>query len=447
MTMSYVLIVDDETAFRHMMSSMVEAEGVAVRTAGSGEEAVQEAARERPSLVFLDVRMGRKAMSGLEALGAIREQDEDVPVVMVTAYGDVQTAVAAMKAGAVDFLEKPVDLAEIRGILERTVRPAATGGKGHEPIAFGGIIPAAPSMQAALRILEAASRTDAPVLIAGESGTGKELAASFVHRHGSRQDGPLVTVNCAAIPSGLLEAEMFGCTRGAYTGATSRVGRFEAASGGTLLLDEIAEMDVSLQAKLLRVLQDMEVVPVGSNRPRTVDVRVIASTNRHLGSAIDDGSFREDLYYRLNVFEVVLPPLRERPEDILPLARHLARELTTDRVRRLSTGTEQALLAHAWSGNVRELRNVIERASIMARGGVIRPDHLPAGFGCPEGDDGRQTPFVPRAGASVREMERDLIAKTLDMLDGNRTRAAESLGISRRTLQYKLKRYGLDGET
>ncbi|MCK9461933.1 MAG: sigma-54 dependent transcriptional regulator, partial [Proteobacteria bacterium] len=315
---------------------------------------------------------------------------------------------------------------------------------------FGGIATSSPPMRAAVDLLAAAAESDAPVIVSGESGTGKELAAAFVHERSARSKGPLVKVNCAAIPAGLLEAEMFGAAAGAFTGATrARGGRFEAAEGGTLLLDEITEMDAGLQAKLLRVIQEKEYEPVGAVRPRRADVRIVASTNRAIDAAIRSGVFREDLYFRLNVFEVVLPPLRERPDDILPLARHFVRELAGERPRRLARETEAALAAHAWPGNVRELRNTIERAVILARGGVVHPEHLPPGIAAgaivPGAPPRTAASSPPRAGTKVHDMERQLIVETLDGTSGNRTRAAESLGMSRRALLYKLKRYGIDG--
>jgi two-component system, NtrC family, response regulator AtoC len=449
--MPHVLIVDDEAAFRQMLEAAVAAAGFAARTAPNGERALELAASDPPALVFLDLNMGSRAMSGLEALEAFRARHPEVPVVLVTAFGDVQTAVAAMKSGALDFLEKPIDLDDVRRILGAALGPddaAAADSVAVAPV-FGGIATASPAMHAAVDLLAAAAESDAPVLITGESGTGKELAAAFVHDRSARCGGPFVKVNCAAIPSGLLEAEMFGAAAGAFTGATrAREGRFEAAEGGTLLLDEIAEMDAGLQAKLLRAIQEREYEPVGGVRPRRADVRIVASTNRPIEAAIRSGAFREDLYFRLNVFEIALPPLRERREDLLPLARHFTRELAEDRPRRLAAETEAALEAHTWPGNVRELRNTIERAVILARGGVVHPEHLPPnvtaaapGAAVPRG----AASSPPRAGTNVHEMERRLIVETLARTAGNRTRAAESLGMSRRALLYKLKRYGIDG--
>jgi DNA-binding NtrC family response regulator len=447
--MAHVLIVDDEATFRQMLEAAVVTAGFEARSAPSGERALELAASEEPALVFMDLRMGIRAMSGLEALEAFRAKHPEVPIVLVTAFGDVQTAVAAMKTGAVDFLEKPIDLNDVRRILRAALSPdeALPGAKDAPPV-FGGIATSSPAMRAAVELLAAAAESDAPVLLTGESGTGKELAAAFVHDKSARRGGPFVKVNCAAIPSGLLEAEMFGAAAGAFTGAThARAGRFEAAEGGTLLLDEIAEMDTGLQAKLLRAIQEKEYEPVGGVRPRRADVRIVASTNVPIDAAIRSGAFREDLYFRLNVFEIVLPPLRERRDDILPLARHFIRELAGDRPRRLARETETTLEAHTWPGNVRELRNTIERAVILARGGVVHTEHLPPNVAAAcSGADGPRTtaPSPPRAGTNVHDMERQLIVETLEQTGGNRTRTAESLGMSRRALLYKLKRYGID---
>ena len=437
----YVLIVDDEAAFRNMLAATVAAEGLEAHTVASGEEAIDHLHRsEAPGLVLMDLRMVPGGLDGIATLRGIRETMPDLPVALITAFGDVQTAVEAMKLGALDFLEKPLDLSEVRRLLAdvRTDDWSSGDDPPRPRVAFGGIVPGEEGTQAALELLQAAASSSAPILITGESGTGKELAARFVHERSDRRRGPLVTVNCAAIPPNLLEAEMFGHEAGAFTGATrARIGRFEAADGGTLLLDEIGEMDVALQAKLLRVLQEKELEPLGAVRPRRVDVRCLATTNRDLTAAIGEGRFREDLYFRLNVFEVTLPPLRERPSDILALARLFVRELSAERPRRLSEETARVLSSYRWPGNVRQLRNAMERSVILARGGLIRPKHLPPSVAASPAAD---VPTV-RAGTSVREMEKELIIKTLALYDGNRTRTAEALGMSRRALQYKLKRH------
>ena len=444
--MGYVLIADDEAAFRRMLETAIAAAGFDARSVESGERALALAAAEAPDLVFMDLRMGARAMTGLEALEALRARHPDVPVVLVTAFGDVQAAVAAMKAGAIDFLEKPLDLGELRRVLADALVPDDAPRERDPETAppFGGIATTSPAMRAAVELLAAAAESDAPVLVTGESGTGKEIAAAFVHERSARRGGPFVKVNCAAIPAGLLEAEMFGAAAGAFTGADRpREGRFDAAAGGTLLFDEIAELDVALQAKLLRVLQEKEYEPVGGVRPRRADVRIVASTNRDIGEAIRGGRFREDLYFRLNVFEIALPPLRERRDDVLPLAQAFLRELAGERPRRLSPEVEAALLAHPWPGNVRELRNTVERAIILARGGVVHAEHLPPTIAAASGSP--PPAAAARAGTKVHDMERELIVRTLGETQGNRTRAAESLGMSRRALLYKLKRYGIAG--
>jgi len=439
--MSYVLIVDDEAAFCRMLEAAVAAAGYRTRSAASAEAALEIIAADLPSLVFMDVRMSRGGLDGLAALNVIRERFGDLPVVVVTAYGDVQTAVAAMKAGALDFLEKPLDLREAREILGRVVGGGEAAPDEKQPIPFGGITPADPAMQAALELLAAAAASDAPVLITGESGTGKELAAAFVHERSPRAALPFVKVNCAAIPGNLLESEMFGHEAGAFTGAVkAKPGKFELADGGTLLLDEIAEMDVQLQAKLLRALQEKEVERIGGTRPLRTDVRVVATTNRRIPEVIAKGTFREDLYFRLNVFEVALPPLRERRDDILLLAGHLAASFSPRRPKRISPEAQGVLVDYGWPGNVRELRNAMERAVILARGGVIHPPHLPPTL--LPGQDGKREEGA--RSTSVHEMEKRLILRTLEEMGGNRTRAAEALGISRRALLYKLKRYGVE---
>ena len=468
--MPHVLIVDDEAPFRRMLEDAVTASGVEARGVPSGEAALAAIAGDAPALVLLDLRMGPQAMDGLTTLRHIRARFGELPVALITGHGDVPSAVAAMKYGALDFLEKPIDLDDVRRLLreifERPEPPEGGGPpsddgaepslRGRERLPFGGIVSTSPTFRAALELLAAAADSTAPVLVRGESGTGKELAAAFVHERSPRASRPFVKVNCAAIAPSLLESEMFGHEAGAFTGADkSRPGRFEVAEGGTLLLDEIGEMAPELQAKLLRVLQEKELERVGSTKTRRVDVRVLSTTNRDLEEAIAEGRFREDLYFRLNVFEVVLPPLRERREDILPLARHFIAELSPER-RKLSPEAAALLAQHAWPGNVRELRNALERATILARGGIIHPNHLPPTLSAttPAGTTttsmtapataGTHTASTlpPRTG-TVHALERQLIVDTLDAHEGNRTHAAKALGMSRRALLYKIKRYGL----
>ena len=437
----YVLIVDDEEPFRRMMQAAVQRHGHRARGLSSGEQALAMMERAPAMLVFLDLRLGQGVMDGLETLRALRSGHPDLPVVMITGYGDVRLAVEAIRAGALDFLEKPVDLAEVRRIID-AVQPGVGRPEQGEPSQFGGIVAAPGAFRDTLELLSLAADSTAPLLVTGESGTGKELVAAYAHEHSRYAAGPLVKVNCAAIPGELLESEMFGVEKGAFTGALRATrGRFREAHGGTLMLDEIGEMDLGLQAKLLRVLQDKQVQPVGGGRSHQVDVRVVATTNRDLRQAIDGGQFREDLFFRLAVFELQLPPLRERPGDILPLARLFVRELAEGPTPRLSASTEALLHGHAWPGNIRELRNALERAVILARGGTIQPAHLPPGM-TPR-SVATPPPEPSTAPSTIRDMERQLIVDTLTANDGNRSQTAKALGLSRRTLYYKLDRYGL----
>ncbi|MBW2455610.1 MAG: sigma-54-dependent Fis family transcriptional regulator [Deltaproteobacteria bacterium] len=444
--MSYVLIVDDEEPFRRLLETTVAAMGHSVQGVGSGEEALSRMDRAAPALVLLDLRMGPRSLDGLATLREIRARFGDLPVALITGYGDVPSAVAAMKLGALDFLEKPIDLDEVRQLVADMVgagsgQAAPADG---EPLPFGGITPVDAHFQKRLQLLAAAAESNAPVLISGESGTGKEVAASFVHARSARAEGPFVKVNCAAIPGSLLESEMFGHEAGAFTGAErATAGRFEAADGGTLLLDEIAEMEPALQAKLLRVLQEKELERVGATTTRAIDVRVVATTNQDLPQAIADKTFREDLYFRLNVFEVVLPPLRDHRADILPLAKHFIERHAPGKRRKLSSLAEAMLQAHRFPGNVRELGNAMERAVILARGGVIHAEHLPPTMGAAPAVGPAPAGEAVRPGTTVHDMERALIIQTLAAHDGNRTHAAKAMGMSRRALLYKIKRYGL----
>ncbi len=444
-TVDYVLIVDDEEPFRRLLETTVAAMGPAVQGVGSGEAALEHIDRATPALVLLDLRMGPRSLDGLATLGEIRSRFGDLPVALITGYGDVPSAVAAMKLGALDFLEKPIDLDDVRRLVAEVVGAADHEATGEaRPLPFGGITPVDAHFQSRLQLLAAAAESDAPVLIGGESGTGKEVAASFVHARSTRAEAPFVKVNCAAIPGSLLESEMFGHEAGAFTGAGhATAGRFEAADGGTLLLDEIAEMAPALQAKLLRVLQEKELERVGGTTTRAVDVRVVATTNQDLQQAIAQKSFREDLYFRLNVFEVVLPPLRDHRADILPLAKHFIERYAAGKRRKLSDRAAEALQKHLFPGNVRELGNAMERAVILARGGVIRVEHLPPTMGDSPPAAPAPSGEAVVAGTTVHDMERELIVKTLAAQDGNRTHAAKALGMSRRALLYKIKRYDL----
>lgn len=440
-----ILVVDDQPAQRRLLRDFVESMGLRAVEAGSGEEAVEHVRRQRPDMVLLDVRL--PGMSGLEALAEIRRIDGQLPVLLITAHADLRQAVAAIKSGAEDYLAKPVDLDELEAAIRDALGPPAARAPSEAPSSPP--VPALPDdficqsaeMRRLLQHVAVVAPSDVPVLILGESGTGKERIAQLIHRWSRRAAGPMVAANCAGLPETLIESELFGHARGAFTGAQNpRQGVFRSADGGTLLLDEIGEMPLHLQAKLLRALESGLITPLGSDAPVAVDVRVVAATNRDLGRAVAEGAFREDLYYRLNVVELVVPPLARRREDILPMARRFAAELAGGPVR-LSPGAADCLVAYGWPGNVRQLRNAIQRACLLSRGDVILPEHLPpylAPTGAPSAGAAAPRPDAAE-GDRLERVERAVILATLEECGGNRTQAAKRLGISRRALLYKLR--------
>ncbi|MGQ9914839.1 MAG: sigma-54-dependent transcriptional regulator [Thermogutta sp.] len=428
-----VLVVDDDPSQRQLFAESVRQLGFAVLEAGSAEEAVDFVCRRSPDLVLLDVRL--PGISGLEALPRMREARPDLPVMLITAYADVRDAVAALKSGACDYLTKPVDLEELKtAILDHLGETHERGeGIAQLPPLPSDVVFADPAFRRVLETAALVAPTEAPVLILGPSGSGKDVIARLICRWSRRSDRPFVAANCAGLPETLIESELFGHIKGAFTGAQAdRKGYFRAAQGGTLFLDEIGELPLHLQAKLLRVLENGEITPVGSDQPVRVDFRLIAATHRDLTEAVAEGRFREDLFYRLNVFELRVPALRERREDILPLARHFAEQFAGQSVR-FSPQAASALLAHPWPGNVRELRNAVQRACLLARGDVVLPEHLPPQIGrTVEGYEDDQA-------GRLDVVERAAILATLEECGGNRTLAARKLGISRRTLIYKLR--------
>jgi len=383
-------------------------------------------------------------MTGIEALHAARRTHPALPVLLVTGYADVRDAVEAMRDGALDYLEKPIDFDELLRLVDRILGL----GERITPVVELPPLPAnvvcqSPAMYRALSEAALVAPSEARVLITGESGTGKEVVARLIHQGSPRLAGPLVTVNCAAIPENLLESEFFGHERGAFSGAVAqRVGRFEEATGGTIFLDEIGEIPLSLQAKLLRVVQDGTYQRVGGNEERRSNARVIAATNRELEKEVEEGRFREDLYYRLNVIEIALAPLRDRREDVLALALAFAVRFGSG-TPRLAPNTVDVLTRYPWPGNVRELQNAMERAALMSRGGIILPEHLPARLvreaNAVVPPPGAGTAMVH--GQTIDDLERDAIRTALSDHGHNRTRAAKALGISRRTLIYRLRRY------
>jgi DNA-binding NtrC family response regulator len=447
-----ILIVDDEEPARQGLTALLARWGYEVDEAGDGQEALAKAAAGLPSVVLSDLVMPK--MDGLELLRALKTDVPFASVILLTGQGSIDTAVTAMKEGAYDYLTKPVDVARLRLLIPK----AAERGEALREVALlrrklsqvwgmGRLVGTSPGMQEVYRLIEVAAPTTAPVLISGESGTGKELVARTLHDLSPRAKGPFVAVNCAAIPETLLESEIFGHEKGAFTGALERrPGCFELAHEGTIFLDEIAEMNPGTQAKFLRILQDGTVRRLGGRTEIKVDVRVLAATNKDPVKAIQEGSFREDLYYRLNVVSLNLPPLRERRDDIPALVQAFIEEFNArydKRIRSMDESVLTGLTAQAWPGNVRELRNTIERAIIVCEGDTILPRHVPPSPSLRATDPGDGPDSVSfRLGTSLEDAEKTLILRTLAANGNNKTRAADVLGISLKTLHNKLKAYG-----
>jgi len=445
-----LLVVEDDAAQRLGLQQLLTSWGHAVDVAPDGRAALERIKASRPTIVLSDMIM--PGMGGLDLLKALKEDEAgDITIVLLTAQGSVETAVEAIKLGAYDYLTKPIDPQRLKiliaQIVERndTLREVqALRRQLRDRGSFGQMIGASAPMRRIYQVLEQAAPTSASVLVTGESGTGKELVAQTLHQLSPRAAQPFMPINCAAIPDNLLESELFGHEKGAFTGAIARrQGSFELANRGTLFLDEIAEMTPAMQAKLLRVLQERKFRTVGGTREQSVDIRVVAATNLDPTVAVKDGALREDLYYRLNVFEIRLPPLRERADDIPLLADAFIREFASRNHRDvvgLSDAAMAVLRRHTWPGNVRELRNVIERATIVAKGRLIEPSDLPAlGLAPAPGPDATAGAGLA-PGTTVEQAERQLIDITLEHTGGNKTRAAEMLGISLKTLHNKLNR-------
>jgi two-component system response regulator HydG len=447
----HILVVDDDRATREAMVDILGAEGHRVDSAAEGQEALAALEEGEYDLVLSDLVV--PGLTGLELLEKVRARDPLCQVVMITGYGSVETAVEAMQKGAFHYLTKPVKPLELRSVAQRALEDRRLREENQElhrrleeVEGPQGMIGSSPSWARILQLVKRVAPTDSTVLVTGESGTGKELVATALHHLSGRSRRPLVKVNCASLVESLLQSELFGHVKGAFTGAVaSKKGRFERADGGTIFLDEIGEMSPETQARLLRVLQDGEVEPVGGESATRVDVRVVAATNKNLEEAIKDGSFREDLYYRLKVVRLELPPLRERAEDIPVLVGHFLAELE-ERYRLGITGIEPdamtRLRAYPWPGNVRELKNCLEGAIVTCEGNRLRVADLPREIrGEPEPAEGWSMPPA----MTLEEMERAAILQTLDRLGGARNETAERLGISVRTLQRKLKQYRQEG--
>jgi DNA-binding NtrC family response regulator len=453
MNQEKVLIVEDEENERTGLAEIVSSWGFRVETARDGAEGLQKATEWLPSLVITDMKMPR--MGGIELLEHLSEQAQTMAVIMVTAQGTIDSAVQAMRMGAYDYITKPIDISRLRTILSNATsllgtraELEATRRRLRDAGSLGRLSGSSRKMQEIFRLVEMVAPSTASVLITGASGTGKELVARTIHELSSRKDRPFVAINCAAIPETLMESEIFGHEKGAFTGAMERrTGCFELAEGGTLLLDEIGEMPVGTQAKLLRVLEDRKLRRLGSKVETPVDVRVLAATNKIPDEAVSRGELRSDLYYRLNVFNIHMPPLREHKEDVPGLVDLLLTEMSSKHSRKVSAVSEAVLNQfnhYAWPGNVRELRNTIERAVIVCDTGVIETKHLPPGFGQAPLRAAASDPDAVRlgVGTTVEEAEKMLILKTLEATSNNKTRAAEILGISLKTLHNKLKEYG-----
>jgi DNA-binding NtrC family response regulator len=445
-----VLIVDDEHSEREGLARLVAQWGYEVEAAGSGEEALALTERLRPAVVVTDLVL--PGTDGLDLLCQLKAGPRPPNVLMITGHATVETAVQAMRHGALDYLTKPIDVPRLQVLLEKGVENESLSREVtllrhqlRQKGSFGRFVGQSRPMQQVYHLIETLATSNAALLIVGASGTGKELVARTIHESSGRAPGPFVAINCAAIPETLIESELFGHERGAFTGANERrIGCFELANGGTLFLDEIAEMNVGTQAKLLRVLEETAFRRVGGKTEISVDVRVIAATNRVPNEALAQGTLREDLFYRLGVFIIELPPLRERPEDVPLLTAHFVEEangLNNRSVRGLTPEAEEALVRHPWPGNVRELRNAIQRAVVLAGTGLVSVDHLPPSL---------TTAAPPRPSANgparvvpLKEMEREMIVRALEEANYHKPQAAAMLGISLKTLYNKLARFGL----
>ncbi|MCK9815857.1 sigma-54 dependent transcriptional regulator [Pseudomonas sp. MAFF 302046] len=455
-----LLVVDDEPKLCDLLSSALSQNGVQVFTASNGLHALKVLEQEEIDLVISDWRM--PGMDGPQLLAEIKQRYPSLPVIVMTAYSTVKNAVQSMRNGAFDYIAKPFDIDELditvskalqfRDILKDNQRMRAELDE-HRQI--DSLIGDSPTFRRVLQAVDSVRESNATILLTGESGTGKEMVARAIHQHGNRADKPFVAVNCAAIPEGLLESEMFGHRKGAFTGAVAdRVGRFQQADKGTLFLDEVGDMPLALQAKILRALQERVVEPVGDPRARKVDVRVIAATNKDLLQAVADKTFREDLYYRLNVFPIPLPALRERTEDIAPLARHFAHTLGATAGKRLSGFSAEALRVmseYRWPGNIRELQNCVERATIVASGTQIEECDLPGYLFSTPVTSAEASPAalgtsnaVPSdLEAALAEVEKAYILAALQQSQGVQAAAAQLIGISERSFWYRLKKLGI----
>src|SRR6266852_1138423 len=449
-----ILVVEDEAKMRRLLELQLGEEGFAVHSAADAEAGLQLLVREKPDLVVTDLRL--PGMSGLEFLQAVKRVNAALPVVVMTAYGTVESAVEAMKDGASDYVTKPFSLAELVLVIRkeldshrlreenRSLREAL--GRRY---AYDNIVAQSDKMQAVLAMVERVAPTNSTVLLGGESGVGKDLIARAIHEHSQRASGPFIKINSTAIPENLLESELFGYEKGAFSGASgTKPGKFELADKGTLFLDEIGDVPAAIQVKLLRVLQDREFERLGGTKTHKVDVRLVAATNRDLRAALEEGTFREDLYYRLNVVPIDIPPLREHKEDIADLANLFLRKFCGDSGRQVTTISPEVtnlLLSHHWPGNVRELQNIIERACALAKTSKLEPDDIHIDSSQRNKATSSSDGFLP-AGMTLDQWEDDMIREALKRAGGNKSQAARLLGLSRNALRYRLSKIGIEDE-
>jgi two-component system, NtrC family, response regulator AtoC len=453
MSKTKILVVDDEHLIRWSLEQNLKKQGYEVMTAGSGEDALKLVREEPPDLILLDIQL--PGISGLEVLEKVKEIDDDIVVIMVTAQGGLETAVNAMRMGAYDYINKPFNLDEMAIVIRKALetsslrREVAGLRSEHKKIGPPNIIGASKHMKNVLSMMDKVAKSEAStVLIQGESGTGKELVAKWIHFMSSRMERPFVAINCAAVPATLLESELFGHEKGAFTDAkTSKKGLFELADGGTVFLDEIGDMEVGMQAKLLRFLEDRTFRRIGGSKIISVDVRIISATNKDLLKAIEEKIFRNDLYYRLQVIPIFLPPLRDRREDILVLANYFIETFGREfnkHVKGISNMAEKMLLEYNWPGNIRELKNVIERALILGNDDMLLLEHLPLEIIAKSTTAGPQlSPFkLPPEGIDIEEVEKELIRQALENTDWNQSKAAKKLSLGIDAFRYRMKKFG-----
>lgn len=442
-----ILLIDDDQSLRRVTEYNLTEKGFTVVTAASGREGLESFETSTPDLVVTDVKLGD--MNGLDILATIKKDAPDIPVIIMTAFGSIEMAVQAMHKGAFNFITKPFDrdtlilsckkALELSGLRSRTKLLA---NEVNRLTGTQGIVSASSVMKELLETASRAANSEATILISGESGTGKEVLARLIHQNSPKRNGPMVAVNCAAIPAGLIESELFGHVKGSFTGAIKdRKGHFQTASGGTLFLDEIGELTTDIQVKLLRAIQEKEVQPVGSEQVKRVDIRIIAATNLDLEKRIAQGKFREDLYYRLSVIPLFIPPLRERTEDIPALVKHFLKKFDAPRDVRFSSQALAILKTYHWPGNIREMQNIIERCIILRKQSVIEPEDLQLLVNKPLSSV--LAPVIPDEGIALEDIEKSYILKALEKASRNRSKAARLLKIPRHVLLYRLEKYGL----